>query len=151
MEMAAITKIKLKIKKILVPLDGSKNSIRGLEEAIYLARQCDAIITGLCVIPFYIPLTGPKFLGPYRKHMKKQATDFMNEAKTLAAKHGIVFRGKIVKGDVMTDDINNFATSRGFDLIVIASRGFGQVKGWFLGSVTNALVHKSTVPVLVVK
>ncbi|MFB5606636.1 MAG: universal stress protein, partial [Candidatus Nitrosomaritimum yanchengensis] len=26
-----------KIKKILVPLDGSKNSLRGLDEAIYLA------------------------------------------------------------------------------------------------------------------
>ncbi|PJB96335.1 MAG: universal stress protein, partial [Nitrosopumilales archaeon CG_4_9_14_0_8_um_filter_34_10] len=28
------------IKKILVPIDGSKNSMRGLDEAIYLARQC---------------------------------------------------------------------------------------------------------------
>lgn len=148
--MAGIAKMK-KIKKILVPLDGSKNSIKGLEEAIYLARQCGAVITGLCVIPFYIPLTGPKFLGPYRKYMKKQATDFMNGAKTLAAKHGVVFQGKIIQGDVIIDDINNFAAKGRFDLIVIASRGFGQVKGWFLGSVTNALVHKSTVPVLVVK
>ena len=29
-----------KIKKILVPLDGSKNSIRGLDKAISLARAC---------------------------------------------------------------------------------------------------------------
>ena len=41
------------IKKILVPLDGSKNSLKGLNEAIYLARQCGATITGLCVIPLY--------------------------------------------------------------------------------------------------
>lgn len=149
--MTGIVQMKLKIKKILVPLDGSKNSIKGLEEAIYLARQCDAVITGLCVMPFYIPLTGPKFLGPYRKHMKKQAADFMNEAKTLAAKHGVVFQGKIIEGDIITNDINNFATSRGFDLIVIASRGFGQVKRWFLGSVTNELVHRSRMPILVVK
>ncbi|HSA76460.1 MAG TPA: universal stress protein, partial [Nitrosarchaeum sp.] len=39
------------IKKILVPIDGSKNSMRGLDEAIYLARQCHATITGLYVIP----------------------------------------------------------------------------------------------------
>jgi nucleotide-binding universal stress UspA family protein len=37
----------VKIKKILVPLDGSKNSMRGLDEGIYLARQCQATITGL--------------------------------------------------------------------------------------------------------
>ena len=62
--------------------------------------------------------------------------------RLLAAKHGVVFQGKIIEGDVITNDINNFATSRGFDLIVIASRGFGSLKGWFLGSVANALVHK---------
>jgi nucleotide-binding universal stress UspA family protein len=45
--------IRKKIKKILVPLDGSKNSMRGLDEGIYLARQCQATITGLYVIPIY--------------------------------------------------------------------------------------------------
>ena len=39
--------IQKKISKILVPLDGSKNSIRGLEMAITLARQCGAIIAGI--------------------------------------------------------------------------------------------------------
>jgi len=38
--------IKKKISKIFVPLDGSKNSIRGLETAITLARSCSATITG---------------------------------------------------------------------------------------------------------
>ncbi|HET7336946.1 MAG TPA: universal stress protein, partial [Candidatus Nitrosotalea sp.] len=45
--------MKQKISKILVALDGSERSIRGLKEAIYLARQCGATITGLCVTPFY--------------------------------------------------------------------------------------------------
>ena len=39
--------IQKKISKILVPLDGSKNSVRGLETAITLARSCDATITGI--------------------------------------------------------------------------------------------------------
>ena len=38
--------IKKKISKILVPLDGSKNSMRGLEMAISIARQFGATITG---------------------------------------------------------------------------------------------------------
>ncbi|MDH2908088.1 MAG: universal stress protein [Candidatus Nitrosotalea sp.] len=118
--------MKLKIKTP-ISLGGLKNLIKGMEEAIYLARQCDVIIKGLCVIPFYIPLTGPRFLG-HRKQMKKQTIDFMNKAKTLAAKNGI-FQGKIVKGNVITNDINNFASEEKSDLIVIASRGFGQVKG----------------------
>jgi nucleotide-binding universal stress UspA family protein len=38
-----------KTKKILVPLDGSKNSIRGLDMAIHLARQSHGTITALTV------------------------------------------------------------------------------------------------------
>jgi len=38
-----------KIKNVLVPLDGSKNSIRGLDKAISLARACHGTITGLYV------------------------------------------------------------------------------------------------------
>ena len=37
----------MKIKKILVPLDGSKNSLRGLDLAITLASPFSAVITGL--------------------------------------------------------------------------------------------------------
>lgn len=43
--------IKIKIKKILASLDGLKNSFKGFDEAIYLARQCNSTITALCVIP----------------------------------------------------------------------------------------------------
>jgi len=39
--------ISAKIKNILVPLDGSKNSIRGLDEAISLAQQFHATITAI--------------------------------------------------------------------------------------------------------
>ncbi|MFB5607477.1 MAG: universal stress protein, partial [Candidatus Nitrosomaritimum yanchengensis] len=39
-------------KKILVPLDGSKCSERALVEAITLAKQCDAKIVGLYIVPF---------------------------------------------------------------------------------------------------
>lgn len=140
-----------RIRTILVPLDGSKNSFKGLKKAIYIARQCNAVITGLYVIPFYVQTTGPKFLGPYRKEMLNQAKKFMNDAKILSAKKDIVFKVKIIEGDIIYHDIDNFATSRKFDLIVISSRGYGQVKGWLLGSVTNGLVHRSRVPILVVK
>jgi len=41
--------MKIKTKKILVPLDGSKNSIRGLDMAIHIARQSHGTITALTV------------------------------------------------------------------------------------------------------
>jgi nucleotide-binding universal stress UspA family protein len=42
-----------KIKKILVALDGSKNSLRALTKAITLAKLMNAQITGIFVIQAY--------------------------------------------------------------------------------------------------
>jgi len=41
--------------------------------------------------------------------------------------------------------------AKGFDIIVIGSRGQSGLKEIFLGSVANAVVHKSKIPVLVIK
>ena len=141
--------IRKKIKKILVPLDGSKNSMRGLDEAIYIARQCQATITGLYIIPIY-PRNLMDALMPYQIHLTKEAKKYMSAAKTKSAQKGILFKSKIIWGSPISE-IPSFAKDKKFDLIVIGSRGHGGVKEAFLGSVANGVVHKSKVPVMVVK
>ncbi|MGI0060358.1 MAG: universal stress protein [Nitrosotalea sp.] len=47
--------------------------------------------------------------------------------------------------------MSKFASDNKFDLIVMGSRGMSPIKELFLGSVSNAVIHKSKVPVLVVK
>ena len=49
------------------------------------------------------------------------------------------------------DAIINAADARKADLIVMGSRGFGQFTGLLLGSVSDRVVHYSTVPVLVAR
>jgi len=141
--------IRNKIKKILVPLDGSKNSLRGLDEGIYLARQCQAVITGLYVIPIF-PRNLSDAIIPFQIHFTKEAKKFMDGAKLRCAQKGIVFKSKIIFGSP-TIEINDFSQKGKFDIIVIGSRGQSGLKEVFLGSVANAIVHKSKVPVLVVK
>ena len=141
----------MEYKKILVPMDGSKNSFLALEWAIYLARQFGATITGLYVIPAFVVMEGPKALGPYRKQMLEQGKNVMNDAKLHSAKKGIVFVEKIIYGDVVASDIVNFAVKTKSDVIVISSRGLSGIKELFLGSVTYGVAHKSKIPVFVVK
>jgi len=141
--------IKQQIKKILVPLDGSKNSLRGLEKAIYLARQCQATITGLCVTPLYVGNFG-RFTTSLKNQSIKEAKKFMADAKRLCAQNGVVFYEKIII-DNYTSEIAQYASEKKFDLLVIGSRGMNPVKEVFLGSVANYTVHKSKIPVLVVK
>ena len=138
-----------KIKKILVPLDGSKNSLRGLDEAIYLARQCQATITGLYIIPIY-PRNLADAIMPFQIHLNKEAKKFMDSAKKRSAQKGIDFKSKVIFGSP-TVEIEELSKKGKFDIIVIGTRGQSGLKEVFLGSVANAIVHKSKIPVLVVK
>ena len=140
-----------KIKKILVPLDGSKNSLKGLDMAIGLARKLDAIVIGICVI-YAAPRSEFRGTGAVEKGSMEKVKKFLNEAKTRAARNGIVFDEKILYGDVGYHIIK-FAHSKknGIDLIIIGSRGRGAAKELFFGSVSHHVLHASSKPVLVVR
>lgn len=141
-----------KIKNILVPLDGSKNSIRGLDEAIYIARHTHATITGVFV-RYLPPIYAIHPIGLLGKDFEKAAKRILESAKTRSAKNGILFKYKIIRSADPGYYIVQFAHSRKnkFDLIVIGSRGMGYAKEIFLGSVSHYVLHKSKIPVLIVK
>ena len=141
--------IKNTIKKILVPMDGSKNSLRGLDVAIGLARQCDAVIIGLNVIkvPPGIVLNKKKLESGSIKAVEM----LMDAAKTKAARHGIQLTYKIIKGADPGYDIVQYSKKHKNDLIIIGARGLGGIKEAFLGSVSNYVLHKSKIPVMIIK
>lgn len=141
--------IQNKIKKILVPMDGSKTSFDALDIAIEVARACHATILGIHAISF-LPTGFMPSVVPYEIYQKKEAGKFMENAKIRAAKKGILFKYTITFGSPV-EHIINTAKSKKFDLIVIGARGKGRVKELFLGSVSNAVLHKSRIPVMVVK
>ena len=138
-----------KIKKILVPLDGSSNSFRGLDTAIHLARQCHATITGLYVAEIVRPRTSDP-ITPLEKILLEHAQKIMKKAKLKAAQQGILFFDRVSYGDD-GKRIVEIAEKKDFDLIVIGSRGMGAAKEMFLGSTSNYVLHKSKKPVLIVK
>ena len=142
--------IKKKISKILVPLDGSKNSVRGLETAITLARNCKATITGFYSI-YAPPHSEFKGVGSVEKALNREVKKFMNEAKTLSAENGIVFTDKITRGEVGYNIIKASHGRSKFDMIVMGSRGRSNTKEIFFGSVSNYVIHTSKIPVVIVK
>ena len=142
--------IKKKISKILVPLDGSKNSIRGLETAITLARNCGATITGIYSI-YAPPHSEFRGVGSVEKALNVQVKKIMNDAKTMAAKNGIVFNEKIARGEIGYNIIKLAQGKKKFDMIVMGSRGRSSAKEMFFGSVSNYVIHTAKIPVLLVK
>ena len=141
----------IKTKKILVPLDGSKNSIRGLDMAIHIARQSQGTISALTVktVPGIYALHPLGFLGI---NSGDEAKKIIESAKVRAAKRGIKLTGKALAGDPGYDIarfVNNAKNK--IDLVVIGARGRSSAKEMFLGSTSNYVLHKSKKPVLIVK
>lgn len=137
-----------KIKKILVALDGSKNSMRGLNSAISFAKPTGAQIKGVYVRPT------PPLLGRMKPRYSEKLTKdeaFLGVAKKNAEKNGVKFSAKITEYQKPGEYIVKLAQDQNFDLIVIGARGMGSAKEIFLGSVSNYVVHKSKIQVLVVK
>ena len=148
--MIFIIMLQNRFKKILVGIDGSPNSIRGLNQAISLARQSQGTITGIHVLPEFPP-SYEIDIKSYRVQLSKIAKKFMESAKTSAARHGIEFNEKIASSKNAVDTIVGFASKNKFDVIIIGSRGLGSPKANYVGSVAHGIVNHSKVPVLVVK
>lgn len=137
-------------RKILVPIDGSPNSYRGLQQAVELAKKYDAEITLLHIIER--PPVG--FSGPvpipqsYFSKTEEYAKALFTRRKKELESEGVKVQTVLVRGDAVRQILK---ISKGFDLIVIGSRGYGGLRKLFLGSVSSGVVNKSRVSVLVVR
>lgn len=137
------------INRILVPVDGSKNSIRGLDEGIKLAQAVNAKIIGLYVQHSSIPGTGA-VTGTIRDTLKQEAEKILDVARRKSLAGDVPFRAEIRSGNA-GKTIIKFAEDNLLDMIVIGSRGVSGLNEKFFGSVANHVLHSSNIPVLIVK
>ena len=140
-------------KRIMVCLDGSKNSIRGLDKAILFAKQSDAIIIGIHSDTSFSAFSAVRTPILPQKKWKKEAKALMNVAKRKVEKNEIEFIGIVIGGHTSGIDLTTFANNPGnkIDQIVIGSRGMGFPKELFFGSTSNFILHKAKAPVTIVK
>ncbi|MHA7647141.1 universal stress protein [Nitrosopumilus sp. S4] len=136
------------IKNILVPLDGSDSSKKGLDKAIFIAKLTNATIIGINIVVIYPTLVST--VTNYRKFVTSKAEKMLELSKKYCQKQEVKFVSKILHGKPSTK-ISEFAQKEKIDLIVMGSKGIGGFKGTIMGSVSNAVVQKSKVSVLVVK
>jgi len=136
------------IKHILVALDGSGASKKGLDRAIYIAKLSGAKITGVTVVVVYPTLAGTVI--NYKKFLTEKTEKMLNSTKKDCEKQKVPFVAKILYGKP-SSQIAAFASKEKVDLIVTGSKGVGGFKGTILGSISNSIVQKSKISVLVVK
>ncbi|MBT3591307.1 MAG: universal stress protein [Candidatus Nitrosopelagicus sp.] len=140
-------------KKIMVCLDGSKNSLRGLDKAILFAKQSDAIILGVHSDTSFSAFSAVRAPLLPEKKWKKEAKKLMSIAKKKVEKKNIEFQGVVIGGHSSGIDLTTFANNPAnkIDQIIIGSRGMGFPKELFFGSTSNFVLHKAKAPVTIVK
>lgn len=150
------------IKKILIPTDGSANSLTALEYGIYIAHKLGAALIGLYVLdvnliqgPMLTDISGSVGMPPYdgffdaiETSLNEKADFILKEFQERCHKSGINVEVKKTIGKISSIIIEE---AQGADLILMAKKGehFHLKEGGLLGSVAEAVVRNSGKPVLV--
>lgn len=133
--------------KILVPVDGSKKSFEALDRALTLAGFTHGEVTCIHVIP-EVPEGGPR-TKEMEKHLKEDGDIVLKKASKRAGIN-TKFKTRLIRGAPNTETIK-LARNGKFDHIVMSTTGKGGSTGDMLGSVSNYVLHKSKVPVYLIK
>src|SRR3989338_4876253 len=136
------------LKKILVPLDGSKNALRGLNMALAFAKPTGSTIIGLNVFSLSSVIIGSSNM---KNKTRKKSEEIIKQAEAMSQKANVSFTGIIKISGNIGNTIITVAEKHGVDMIVIGSGGPDPELGIFLGSVANHVANKSKIPVTVVK
>ena len=134
-------------KKILVPYDDSPNAKRALKNAITFAKSSHATIVLVHVISYH--KTMAKIVQPYKGKLITHVKHFMKDAYKQALREEVLLDQKILYGNP-SEEILKLTKKSKFDFIVMGKRGTTKLTGPSLGSVSNALVQNSKIPVMVV-
>jgi nucleotide-binding universal stress UspA family protein len=141
-------------KRILVPLDGSRFGEQTLPLALTVARRAGAELRLVHkhVPPPPVHPDSALALDPSleSKSRKEEAAYLDALVKKLTAAGGASVSSALVDGP-MVDALCEYATTTKADLVVMTTHGRGALSRFWLGSVTDGLVRRLTVPLLLVR
>jgi nucleotide-binding universal stress UspA family protein len=148
------------ISKIVVPIDGSKNSMEAAYYALNMAQKYDSEVAVVHVVNIDPNL---QLLGIYRLSypdtIKKTVEGARNEAQKWFTEiiRNAEQKSIRIKSDIIDSPISvvaalvNYADQEKADLIVIGTRGGSGISKMLLGSVASGVVTYAPCPVLVVR
>lgn len=142
--------------RILVPVDGSTGAMAALDLAVRIQASCDAELLILCVYRHYslleasMSMVRPEEPENIDESMREYASDVVEKAKETASQSGSSKLRGFVKSGPPARTIVGFANDKDVDLIVMGSRGVGDIERYLLGSVSHKVTSLADCPVLIV-
>ena len=139
--------------KVLIPVDGTRNSKQAEDYAIKLNDKMPLTAVLLNVINTkgldghgIDPGLKETILAKKREWSEKT----LAQAATSFKSAGVEYEKRIMTGDPATL-ICYTAQNEDFDMVIIAESGMSDFKDWYMGSVTNYVMYRCPIPILLVK
>ena len=142
-------------KHILVPTDGSERAQEAIKAGVAFAKSLGARITG------YYAMHEPAFIynrfgnldhqikAELERRAREVAQRYLDEIEAAAKAAGVEFEPLITISDIPAEGIVDAAQERNCDVIFLASHGRSGMSRLILGSVTQDVLARSTLPVIV--
>lgn len=142
--------------RILVPIDGSATSQRGLDEAIRLAKALDASLTLLHVIEFYPVMMDAASAAAWEQlvtALRTQGQQLLERAHDTVRSAGLACESRLEDAAAarVCDVIVRHAAEHRCDLIVMGTHGLRGIEHALIGSDAERVARMSPVPLLLVR
>lgn len=143
-------------RNILVPTDGSPLSRKAIKQAVRLAKEQGARITGLHVVPPYAPdvhedIALRNFVSPreYARRSAAAARVHLQVIERAARAAGVPCQTLHAASSFPHDEIVRTAQKKKCDAIFMASHGRRGIARLLLGSEASKVIALSKVPVII--
>lgn len=148
------------MRKILIPIDGSKSSVKAAEKAVALGKLISSELIFITVVNMLsedkYALFGinveQQFIANQKEMLNKlieQETKMQNIVVRNLDIGDLKLSQKVLAGKPARE-ILRVAEEENVDYIFMGRRGFSPIERFFIGSVTQKVLSESTCPVIVV-
>jgi nucleotide-binding universal stress UspA family protein len=137
-------------ERILVPLDGSEQSIWALGKAVQIAKLAGGVITLIHVYSVSSFAITPNQVFEYVQSMRKYGESVLEDGKKKAEAEGVQAETLLVEGHVV-EEILKAAKEGNYKLIVIGAKGMSKLTELLMGSVSSSVTRLAPCPVLIVR
>jgi nucleotide-binding universal stress UspA family protein len=132
---------------ILLPTDGSPGSQRASGHAIELAAEQDATLHVLHVVETVSP--GASLHELIAERLTERGRELVETVADEGRSRGVTVQTAVVEGDP-AEEIVDYVSSRGIDVVVMPTRGRSELLKTLVGSVTDEVIRTGNVPVIVI-
>lgn len=139
--------------KILIAVDGSEHANNAIEAVSRMPHEHGSLSVALVNVsnPVYCGELPPSVLEEVETARRALQERLLEDAAQLARARGLTVSGTHAASGPVAMEIVGLLRETGADQIAMGTRGMGAVGSLFLGSVALGVVHRSPVPVLLVK